>query len=362
VICVVAPAASLFTFENCLAQPAAARLVDRMRLLAYEALFANPELPIGSYIFAGIDQLTPVGRRIVGQCRDALAKAAADIVLLNDPARTFRRYHLLHTAFESGVNEFRAARATSALQRFRFPVFVRSEREHSGSLTPLIRSRRELAVALLGLTVRGFRLRDLLVVEYCNTAGSNGVYRKYSAFIVGDQVIPRALVQSRDWVTKDGDRIITAQTAEEEFRYVTGNPHQAWLRDVFRMAGVGYGRMDYGLLGDTPQLWEINLCPTIGGPPGGSRHSTRTAAQRQLLAPARDHFYDRFVAALERLERPRAGNSRSVHVPIAPADALALRQQLRERAHEQARRTVPARLARRLAGLLRRRASPGQER
>lgn len=354
-ICVVAPAASLFTFENCLAQPAAARLVDRVRLLAFDKLFAEPELPVESCIFAGIDQLTPVGRRIAGQCRDALAHAATDVLLLNDPLRTFTRYQLLDTAFECGINRFRATRATSMLQPFRFPVFVRSDREHTGGLTPLIRSRRDLAVALLRLTAHGFRVRDLLVVEYCNTVDSSGVYRKYSAFIVGDQIIPRALVHSRDWITKDNDRIITADTAAEELRYVTGNPHEAWLRNVFRMAQVGYGRVDYGLLDDTPQVWEINLCPTIGGPPGGSRHSNRSAAERQLLAPARGHFYDRFIAALECLDRPATGNPPSVRVPIAPAEAATLRRELRERADVQARRTVPARVARRIARLLRRR-------
>jgi hypothetical protein len=355
VICVVAPAASLFTFENCLAQPAAAGLVDRVRLLAYDKLFADPEIPVESCILAGIDQLTPAGRRIVGRCRDAVAQARADVVLLNDPLRTLTRYQLLRTAFERGVNRFRATRATSMLPRLEFPVFVRSDREHTGSLTPLIRSRRDLAVALLRLTAHGFRMRDLLVVEYCNTVDSSGVYRKYSAFIVGDRIVPRALVQSRDWITKDNDRIITADTAAEELLYVAGNPHEAWLRNVFRMARVGYGRVDYGLLDDTPQLWEINLCPTIGGPPGGSRRSNRTAAERQLLAPARSHFYERFTAALESLDRPSTDNSPSVRVPIAPAEAATLRRELRQRAAVQARRTVPARVARRIARLLRRR-------
>jgi hypothetical protein len=327
-----------------------------MRLLTYEGLFAEPELPIGPCVFAGVDQLTPVGRRIVGRCRDALAQAAPEVALLNDPLRTFTRYQLLRAAFEGGINQFRATRATSTFRRFRFPVFVRSDREHNGSLTPLIRSRHGLVIALVRLAAHGFRLRDLLVVEYCSTGDASGLYRKYSAFIVGDQIIPRALIHGRHWITKDAGRIISAQTAEEELRYVTGNPHEAWLRDVFRMARVGYGRMDYGMLDDTPQLWEINVCPTIGGPPGGSRPSTRTDAERQLLAPARRHFYDQFFAAFERLDRRPGDSSRSVRVPIASPDASALRRELRERAQLQARRTIPARVARQVARLLRRRA------
>jgi hypothetical protein len=30
--------------------------------------------------------------------------------------------------------------------------------------------------------------------------------------------------------------------------FVEGNPHEAWLRRVFAVAGTDYGRMDYGVL------------------------------------------------------------------------------------------------------------------
>ena len=351
----VAPREETFTMDDYLRREEGLEMAKSIRTLAYEDLFARPELPVGSYVFAALDQLTPTGNEIVARFRRALADVVPGIVLLNDPGTVLHRYELLERASATGRNSFHVTRAFTLAARPRFPVFLRPEREHTGSLTGLIATPRQLQRELLAASVRGYRLRDLLVVEYCDTADSAGIFRKYSAYIVGDRVIPRSINQSRHWVTKDHDRIIDDHTAQEELEYVTTNPHAAWLTDSFRLAGAQYGRVDYGLLNGTPQLWEVNLCPTVGRRLGPAFPSTRTDAQRALLAPARRHFYQRFQAALEDLDRP--DDSRIVTVSIATSEMKRLLTEQRKLARVRSRNTIISAVLHPVARLLKRVAS-----
>ena len=70
------------------------------------------------------------------------------------------------------------------------------------------------------------------------------------------------------------------------------NPHQDALREIFGLAGIDYGRMDYGLLDGKVQVWEINTNPTIIG----SR--LRRSVERQ---PTRERFDREMASALEQL-------------------------------------------------------------
>jgi hypothetical protein len=339
----VAPHEQTFPMEDFLQGNESGALRDRIRVQTYEGIFARRELPVGPYIFSAIDQLTPTATEVVARCRDELARAAPGIALLNDPRAVRRRGDLLRTAFETGRNLFRVTRAGSFVGRRRYPVFVRCEREHTGSLTPLLWSRWRLDLALLATCARGYRLRDLLVVEYCHTADDAGIFRKYSAYVVGDRIVPRSLVLSRDWVTKDHDRLFTAEAAREEFDYVTANPHEAWLRETFRLARAEYGRVDYGVLDGRPQLWEVNLNPTIGRRARAATDSQRTESQRTLVGPARAHFYRYFRSALETLdsgEDPR----RTIPVPISPSDGGRLESERRTRARILSRQTAVSRV------------------
>jgi hypothetical protein len=352
----VTPRDATWSMEDYLRRKEAGAMGDRVRVLCYEDLFAQPDLPIGSYVFAALDQLTPTGNEIVARYVKALAGGMPGIRLLNDPGAILHRYELLQKAFETGRNGFRVTRASALKRRHRFPVFLRDEREHTGSLTPLINSPWALDRALIAASIRGHRLRDVLVVEYCDTSDEAGLYRKYSAFVIGDRIVPRALAHSRDWVTKDHDRIISDETAQEELHYVAENPHESWLRETFRLAGTDYGRIDYGLVDGRPQLWEINLNPTIGRRTGPLASTHRTDAQRTMLEPARTHFYKSFTEAFQRLDCP--DTSRTISVAVSAAERARLRAEYRKFAQVRSRKTAlsrvlhpPARFLKRALGL-----------
>ena len=93
-------------------------------------------------------------------------------------------------------------------------------------------------------------------------------------------------------------RIFDRERADEESRYCETNPHEAWIREIFRLARIDYGRIDYGMLDGKPQVWEINTNPTIGRGPNRDRVRPPEAIEyRAMIAPARATFYERFVEA-----------------------------------------------------------------
>jgi len=119
-------------------------------------------------------------------------------------------------------------------------VFIREGRRHTGALTPLLHSRDEIVRALDRLISDGYRRDDLLLVEFCDTSDADGIYRKYSAFRVGDAILPRHLIFSHHWSVKKPD-MLAPLLAQEQDRYLKENPHRSWLMDVFRLAGIEYG-------------------------------------------------------------------------------------------------------------------------
>jgi hypothetical protein len=100
------------------------------------------------------------------------------------------------------------------------------------------------------------------VVEFCDTSDSSGIFRKYSAFRVGQHIIPGHLLFSRYWMQKRPD-LIDPSKVEEEHRYLRDNPHRAQLLRLFQVAGAEYGRIDYGISPSGIQTWEINTNPVI---------------------------------------------------------------------------------------------------
>ncbi|HET6463617.1 MAG TPA: hypothetical protein VFH33_07440, partial [Candidatus Krumholzibacteria bacterium] len=109
---------------------------------------------------------------------------------------------------------------------------------------------------------RKHQLSTLLVVEYCDTKDANGVFSKYSSFVVDGRVVPCHVDVSRGWVVKDTD-IVDETIMDRELNYVRTNPHREWLEETFRLAGAQYGRIDYSFLGEKPQVWEINTNPVV---------------------------------------------------------------------------------------------------
>lgn len=311
-------------------------LGKRMRVVLYEELASLRQLPLGTWVFTEFDQLDEPQRNLAIHVWDRLGTAPAGVRLTNDARRVRSRVDVLRAAHDAGVNEFRAWPATDVLLRpsararvndgttisagaLRYPVFVRFTNRHVGNLTPLLDSPRSLESALSSLMASRMRLDELLVVEFCDTRDEHGIFRKYSAYMIGDRIVPRYLECSRDWMVKWDARIFDRVRADEEARYLETNPHESWIRDVFRLARIDYGRIDYGVRAGKPQLWEINTNPTIGrgpGPKGGQ--PAEVVAYKAMLAPAFDAFFRNFQEAWEAIDvAPQCYESVELRAPSA---------------------------------------------
>ncbi len=343
------PEAGAFSLRSYLADEGLA-LSARMRVVPYETFLVAPVLETGTWVFAAIDHLQPAGVELVAAACDALAARDGRCRVLNDPRRVLLRPALLNVMHHEGINRFRAFTRAQLSEPgvgdgLRYPVFIREANRHTGNLGPLLRDDAELHTALVSLRLRGHRMEDLLIVEFCDTADEQGVYRKYSAFRVGDAILPRYLNFSTHWMIKHNTRLYDLERADEELAYLYDNPHEAWLRRVFDVAGIEYGRIDYGLLGDVPQLWEINTNPTIGrvGPP--RRRPPDVEAYRSRIAPGRALFYERFTEAWQALD---ATGAERQAVPFSVSVDLRRRHASETRTQE--RRQARRRLYDRIAG------------
>jgi hypothetical protein len=326
-------------------------LSDRVRILTYDDIVVQRELSLGTYIFAAIDRLSLTEREIAAQCWRELSRASPAIRLVNHPTEVLCRYELLVRCLELKRNTFRVRRASEFYRRHHFPVFIRAEGEHGGSLTRVLNNRRQLALALAKTLLWGYRLRDLLIVEYCDTVDSSGIFREYCAAIVGDRIIPQALVHNRNWITKWEGRLVDADKAREQREYVEANPHAEWLRETFELAKIGYGRIDYGLKGGVPQVWEINTNPTIVRRAGVP--STMPQEQQNLLAPVREGFLRQLQVALAGIDS-ETDPHRRVRIDVSRRQLGRLEAEKRLRLRIRAHKTVISRAAYAPLWLLRR--------
>lgn len=274
----------------------------RMTVVTYEDFAERTSLEPGTYIFSDIEGLTREQRSECGRLWSELG-AGPSFHALNHPVQTMGRFDLLTAMHEEGINCFRVYRLAEIERPERFPVFVRREDFHK-LLFPLIHSQAEFDDVRRQI---GDDVENYLLIEYCDTSGEDGQFRKYSSYCVGPHIIPVHIMFSKDWYVKSA----TSESEHShrlEWDYLKRNPHEQQLREIFRTARIEYGRIDYGLLGERIQVWEINT--NSGFMPLRAKNRIRGVRPRflQRLREARDprqdlklHFLRQYRAALSEL-------------------------------------------------------------
>jgi len=292
----------------------------RVQILPYEHCRSLRESPTGTYIFSDIERLDASQRAAAARLRERLLERGARV--LNDPIRTLRRFDLLRALRERGVNSHGAWRVAEGASPEHFPVFIRGENDHDGSLTPLLATRAEMETAVDELVARGRRREDLIVVEFCDTSDASGIFRKYSVQIVADRVLPRHLFFGRRWMLKAAELGDAALLAEER-QYMAENPHQEAMRQACTLAGLEYGRVDYGVDRDgATRVWELNTNPML------VTHELHGVNWLRIEVHAA--FAERFGAALHAIDMPAGPPIPLPPLPELP-DALPPRPSLRRR-------------------------------
>jgi len=291
-------------------------VADTLRIVPIESLVAESRVAPGTYVLAALDQLSSPLASFARAFHDSLA-GRSDVRFLNHPTATLQRFALLETLHAAGRNTFRAIRITGDVRALQYPVFIRNADTHDGAISPLLQTPADLEAAIGRALVQGHPARSLMVVEFCDTADTDGYYRKYSAFVIGDHIVPRSLSYSRSWMLKFQGSEFSPRMAQEEQDYVLSNPHEHALREIFALAHVDYGRIDYACRDGRIQTWEINLNPTIGRGtrPSNGRQSPEVRAIRQ---PTKEHFYRRFREAWHDADLP-SGEAPTIPLSIDPS-------------------------------------------
>ncbi|MHC4939271.1 MAG: hypothetical protein ACYTHK_09910 [Planctomycetota bacterium] len=241
-----------------------------VKQISYQELADAGELPGGAYLFVDLDILDPDG---VAFARRVAHHVRGRAPFLNDPEKFLGRFDLLTRLHEEGINSYRAYREGGP---DRWPVFVRGELDHKGPRTGLITHPGTLAAAM------EFERGATIFVEFVDTLSPDGYYRKYAACRVDHHVFARHLLFDRDWPVKLNVEPGPEHRAEER-AFVESFPDREEVERIFDIAGVEYGRIDYGRGPDGIEVWEINSNPVIVDGPT-LRMKGRRAMNEAVLA------------------------------------------------------------------------------
>ena len=237
-------------------------LTDHVRHLSYEKLFRMKSLPVATYIFADIERLDRDATEKAALVWNTLSNSNSGCRLLNHPIRSMRRYELLRTLYERGINNYNVRHLADAGEIKRFPVFIRAENEHKGNITPLLHTQEELQAAIDTIVSEGVSRDNKIIVEFCDVSDNQGIYHWHGAHRVGSTIFPVFKKFSKRWMAKKtADQLTQNEYADAHKQYVDSNPHEKILLDIFDIAGIQYGRIDYAMVDGKIQVFEINTNP-----------------------------------------------------------------------------------------------------
>lgn len=264
--------------------------------LTYEELFFERAGPIGHYIFTDFDRLSRYELECAAAFADAVHRAAPDVRILNHPLKVLERYALLAALHRAGINSFAATRLETGERPPGYPVFIRAEDGYGGPETDLIHNEAEFDAAVADLSQRGLPRRGRLAIGFANERSSDGFFHKYGAFNIAGRIVPHDLMYGRDWVvkirssnesrtqTRDREYGNSPVGIDKELHYIVENPHEQALLKAFSIAGIDFGRADYGVVDGRVQIYEINTNPHLPWhTPTSTRMERRAIVERGLL-------------------------------------------------------------------------------
>ena len=237
----------------------------RVEVAPYAHAFGFAELPRATYVFTDCDRLSAGERRVAA----ALYRCLRDggVRVLNDPARIPSRFGLLRALHDRGINAFNAYRVEEGVRPQRWPVFLREEGGHELPLSGLLADWASVETAVEAAIANGHSLPNLVLIEYAGEPVAPGLFRRLSAYRVGEARFAALCVHDDQWLVKTGKMgIATDDLYRDEQRIARQHPYCAAVDPVFEAFGIEYGRLDFGLLAGVPQVFEINTNPTVKFP------------------------------------------------------------------------------------------------
>ena len=267
-------------------------------VIDYRRLKLIPSFRASAVVVCDVERMSVEDETRIGEAA-RLWRAQPDApLILNAPPRPMRRYALLKTLRARGLQHADIHRLDdpATVDGISFPCFIRDENGHNiGRPTPvLLKDRDALAAAIAKLQEAGEPLYGKVAIEFEDLRDADGLYAKLSYFRVGDALIPSHKFYSRQWFVKAFDNALLdgrPDLAEREHEFIENAPHRADVKNVFDLAGVEYGRIDFATRADGAlHVFEINTNPnhpgetSIAGPRLASYRKTRGRLRAALAA------------------------------------------------------------------------------
>jgi len=134
-------------------------------------------------------------------------------------------------------------------------------------MTDLLHSARELENAIAAAINGGTPMEHLVVIEFAAEPVQPGIYRKLSAYRIGDMIEPAMSFHKAGWLVKIGQLGLAGEDLyRDEVKLLQTNPFAEHLKKAFQIAGIEYGRADFGIYKGGVQIYEINTNPMINQP------------------------------------------------------------------------------------------------
>ncbi len=274
-----------------------ARGAASVSVVNYDALIRARCLRRATYVFTDLDRLSFWDLEHASHLYLEMKKAG--LHALNNPANFRPRYSLLRALRAAGLNDFNAYRPDEIDSIERYPVFVRKIHGHREPLSELLQTREELLRAIDAAVAAGTPRENVLVIEYAAEPIKPGVFRKLAAFRIGDTIIPHISVHDTVWLVKYGRKFDNIEDLyQEEYSLLQNNPHAEHLKKVFDVAGIEYGRADFGMYRGRIQVYEINTNPHIAP---GSDHPSATRIASMKLS------WEKYLAGLRAIDSNGGG-------------------------------------------------------
>ena len=253
-------------------------LAPAVNSMNYDCLFRARWLRRGTYVFSDLDRLGYWDLELAADLY--LQMKSAGLPVLNNPARFKNRHSLLRALHAAGLNDFDAYRVHEIQAIKRFPVFLRKIQGHREPLSDLLQTREEAEKSVTAAIAAGTPEENLVLIELAAEPVRPGVYRKLAAFRIGDKIVPHLSVHDKTWLVKYGQKFDDIEELyREENSILEQNPFAGHLQKVFEVAGVEYGRADFGFYRGRIQVFEINTNPHLA-PDGLHPSATRVASMK----------------------------------------------------------------------------------
>ncbi|MEM7701698.1 MAG: hypothetical protein AAF251_07140 [Pseudomonadota bacterium] len=278
-----------------------------IRIETYESLFQARRIPLCTYIFSDIERLEPAEQEAVAALYAALEAHDPAGLRLNHPLASKRRFGLLQTLAQAGLNDFAIYRAGDDPRPLRFPVFVRGDHDHDGPISPLLNDQAALDAWLADFQSQGRSLDGYVVIEFLETRTDGKTFVKYGAYCVNGTILPQHVLFNSEWVVKFGDGRETApDRVAFELDYAHNQPHKQQIKAIFKRAAIEYGRIDYAVVNDRVQTFEINTNPSV---------IPFCEIENDPRSPNRHQFVSAFTDALLAIDAPLRG-----YAKVEPTD------------------------------------------